>query len=69
MRLEKPDPRIFEPFERAVGRRGAEIAYFDDLAENCAAARAAGWRVQQVDPTRETEPQIRAALRRWEILP
>ena len=68
MRLEKPDPRIFEAFERAVGRRGAAIAYFDDLPENCAAARAAGWRVQQIDPTRETVPQIRAALAAWGLL-
>lgn len=68
LRLEKPDPRIFEAFERAVGRRGAEIAYFDDLAENCAAARAAGWRVQQVDPLRETVPQIRSALATWGLL-
>jgi FMN phosphatase YigB (HAD superfamily) len=67
-RLEKPDPRIFAAFEREVGRRGAEIAYFDDLADNCAAARAAGWRVHQVDPRRETVPQIQEALRAWEIL-
>lgn len=68
MRLEKPDPRIFVAFERAVGRQGAEIAYFDDLAENCAAARQAGWRVQQVDPLRETVPQMRAALAAWELV-
>jgi len=68
MRLEKPDPRIFEAFERAVGRRGAEIAYFDDLADNCAAARAAGWRVRQVDPLQETVPQMRAALAGWGLL-
>jgi HAD superfamily hydrolase (TIGR01509 family) len=68
LRLEKPDPRIFTAFEREVGRRGAEIAYFDDLADNCAAARAAGWRVCQVDPRRETVPQIQEALRAWEIL-
>lgn len=67
-RLEKPDPRIFAAFEREVGRRGAEIAYFDDLADNCAAARAAGWRVHQVDARRETVPQIQEALRAWEIL-
>jgi len=68
MRLEKPDPRIFSAFERAVGRQGPEIAYFDDLPENCAAARAAGWRVQQVDPLRETVPQMRSALAAWGLL-
>ena len=68
MRLEKPDARIFAAFERAVGRRGAEIAYFDDLADNCEAARAAGWRVRQVDPLRETVPQMREALASWGLL-
>lgn len=69
LRLVKPDSRIFQAFEQAVGSSRSEIAYFDDLAENCAAARSAGWRVQQIDPLRETEPQIRAALRGWGILP
>jgi FMN phosphatase YigB (HAD superfamily) len=69
LRLVKPDSRIFQAFEQSVGSSGSEIAYFDDLAENCAAARSAGWRVQPIDPLRETAPQIRAALRAWEILP
>ena len=68
MRLEKPDPRIFEAFERQVGHAGDRIAYFDDLPENCEAARAAGWRVRQVDPSRETVPQIRQALAEWSLL-
>lgn len=65
MGLEKPDPRIFRAFEAAVGVAGPAIAYFDDLPDNCAAARAAGWRVHQVDPRRETVPQIRDALQVW----
>jgi FMN phosphatase YigB (HAD superfamily) len=69
MRLVKPDARIFMAFERAVGRVGEQIAYFDDLPENCAAARDAGWRVRQIDPLRETVPQIQEALRAWELLP
>ena len=69
MRLVKPDARIFTAFERAVGRVGEQIAYFDDLPENCAAARDAGWRVRQIDPLRETVPQIQEALRAWELLP
>lgn len=67
MRLEKPDPRIFEAFERAVGRAGPDIAYFDDLADNCAAAERAGWRVCRVDPLRDTAPQIERALEAWGI--
>jgi len=68
MQLVKPEARIFKAFEQAVGRAGTQIAYFDDLPENCAAARAAGWRVRQIDPLQETVPQIRQALRAWEIL-
>ena len=68
LRLEKPDPRIFEAFERAVGFAGPDIAYFDDLADNCAAAAAAGWRVCRIDPMRETAPQIESALREWTLL-
>ena len=68
LRLEKPDPAIFAAFERQVGARGQAIAYFDDLADNCAAARAAGWRVCQVDPRRDTVPQIEHALRQWELI-
>lgn len=68
MGLEKPDPAIFRAFEAAVGHAGDRIAYFDDLSENCRAAEAAGWRVRQIDPLRDTVPQIRAALRDWSIL-
>ncbi|MBM4006926.1 MAG: hypothetical protein FJ292_05095 [Planctomycetes bacterium] len=68
MQLVKPEARIFKAFEQAIGRAGTQIAYFDDLPENCAAARAAGWRVRQIDPLQETVPQIREALRGWEIL-
>jgi putative hydrolase of the HAD superfamily len=66
--LEKPDPAIFSAFERAVGFSGERIDYFDDLQENCQAAQAAGWRVQRIDPFRETVPQIRAALHAWSLL-
>jgi putative hydrolase of the HAD superfamily len=68
MRLEKPDARIFAAFEQAVGSAGGDIAYFDDLPDNCAAARAAGWRVCQIDPRVETVPQIETALRGWGLL-
>lgn len=67
--MEKPDPEIFRAFERATGFAGRRIAYFDDLPENCRAAEASGWRVRQVDPGRETVPQIRESLRSWGLLP
>lgn len=67
--LEKPDPAIFEAFERHTGFRGDRIAYFDDLPDNCRAAEAAGWRVRRVDPSRETVPQMLEALRDWNLMP
>ena len=68
MGLGKPDPAIFRAFEIAVGASGDRIAYFDDLGENCRAAESAGWLVRQIDPTRDTVPQIRQALQSWGLL-
>lgn len=60
----KPDPAIYEAFERAVGLAGGAILFFDDLPDNIAAARASGWVAEQIDHTCETAPQIEAALAR-----
>jgi HAD superfamily hydrolase (TIGR01509 family) len=40
----KPTPKIYEVVERQTGRRGSEILYLDDRAENVAAGRERGWR-------------------------
>lgn len=40
----KPDVRIYEAAEAATGRRGRDILYIDDIAENVAAGTARGWR-------------------------
>ncbi|MFM1831599.1 MAG: hypothetical protein RLZZ558_1939 [Planctomycetota bacterium] len=69
MGLEKPDHRIFAAFQDRVGASGGDIVYFDDLPHNVEAAAALGWRAHQVDPTRETVPQIRSALRSAGVLP
>jgi FMN phosphatase YigB (HAD superfamily) len=66
--LVKPDPRIFQAFERRIGRSGADIVYFDDLEENVQAAAHAGWQAHRVDPRIQTVPQIRAVLRAQGIL-
>jgi putative hydrolase of the HAD superfamily len=63
MGLAKPDEAIYRAFERAVGRRGAEILFFEDTPENAVAAGDLGWRTCVVDPYTETAPQIEAALR------
>ncbi len=40
----KPDALIYEAMEKMCGRRGADIIYIDDRAENIAAGAARGWR-------------------------
>jgi putative hydrolase of the HAD superfamily len=69
MGLEKPDHRIFAAFQDRVNASGSGILYFDDLSPNVEAAAALGWRAHHVDPSRETVPQIRAALRSAGVLP
>jgi HAD superfamily hydrolase (TIGR01509 family) len=40
----KPDAKIYEVIERQTGRKGQEILYLDDRAENVAGGAARGWR-------------------------
>ena len=40
----KPLPKIYEAMEAMCGRRGADLIYLDDRAENIAAGAARGWR-------------------------
>ena len=41
----KPEVKIYEALEECSGFAGGEIAYLDDLPENCAAGRERGWQV------------------------
>ena len=66
--LEKPNQAIFRAFESATQARPMDILYFDDLAENIAAATQAGWRAELIDPNFETVPQIRRALETHGVL-
>ncbi|CAG0988685.1 glucose-1-phosphatase [Phycisphaerales bacterium] len=66
--LAKPDPAIYRVFEAQVGFRGAEILFFDDLAENIAAARQLGWRCQLIDHTKNTAEQVELALNSHHLL-
>ena len=53
IRSMKPDARIYEALEAMAGKRGAEILYLDDRAENVAAGAARGWHViLQTDPAK-----------------
>jgi glucose-1-phosphatase len=43
----KPKPIIYEAMEAMCGRRGGDLIYLDDRAENIAAGAARGWRAIQ----------------------
>jgi putative hydrolase of the HAD superfamily len=62
MGLAKPDERIYTEFEHLVAARGPEILFFDDLADNIAAASRLHWRCVHVDHTGDTASQISRAL-------
>ena len=54
----KPGPKIYAAAEKMCGRRGAEILFLDDRAENVAAAAARGWQTL----LQETPEKTRAAF-------
>ena len=60
----KPEPLIYEAMEAMTGRRGADLVYLDDRAENIAAGAARGWRAI----LHETPEKTRAALVQLGIL-
>ncbi|MCC6952174.1 MAG: HAD-IA family hydrolase [Phycisphaerales bacterium] len=62
MGLAKPDPMIYEAFEREAGVAPGEILFFDDLPENIEAAAGRGWNASRVDHTGDTATQVRAVL-------
>jgi len=64
----KPEPAAYRAVEAATGHDAAGILFFDDLEVNVEAARAVGWRAEQIDPLRGTAPQIRQALRAHGVL-
>ena len=60
----KPQPAIYDAMEAMCGRRGADLIYLDDRAENIAAGAARGWRAI----LHETPEQTRAALQAAGVL-
>lgn len=66
--LAKPEATIYRAFERETGFAPASVLFFDDLAENIAAARSCGWNAEQIDHTGDTASQMRAHLRRYGVL-
>ena len=62
LRLRKPAPEIYAALERLAGTPAREILFFDDLADNVAAARARGWRAEQVRSREDPIAEMRRAL-------
>jgi putative hydrolase of the HAD superfamily len=54
----KPQPEIYEAMEKMSGRRGADLIYIDDRAENIEGGKARGWRAI----LHETPEKTRAAV-------
>ncbi len=59
--LAKPDPASYRAVEKLTPA-GAEIVFFDDSAENVAAANREGWTAFRVDPSKDPVRQVRSAL-------
>lgn len=58
----KPDESIFAQFEERVGTPASEIFFFDDQADNVAAARRRGWNAMVVQPAETVFSLVREAL-------
>ena len=67
--LHKPDAAIFQAARRQLGVEPSEIVFFDDLAENVAAARRCGWVAVLVDPAADPASQMTSELRERGVLP
>lgn len=64
VRSMKPDSKIYEALEEMSGKRGAEILYIDDRAENIEAGAARGWRTI----LHETPEKTLAAVRELKLI-
>lgn len=64
----KPDARFYRTLETLSGHRGGEILFFDDLADNIAAARGLGWNAELIDHSGDTAAQMASHLHRYGVL-
>jgi len=60
--MRKPDEAIYRHVERETGVADERIVFFDDNAENVAAAQACGWQALQIDPAADPPGQVRGWL-------
>jgi FMN phosphatase YigB (HAD superfamily) len=68
MRAAKPHEEIYRLAEESLDLPGPSIAFFDDLEENIAAARARGWSAFHIDHNGDTAGQIQTGLRQLGLL-
>jgi FMN phosphatase YigB (HAD superfamily) len=59
----KPDAKIYAALEKLSGRRGEDILYIDDRAENVAGGAARGWQAV----LHETPEKTRAAVEKFKF--
>lgn len=64
----KPHARIYDALEQETGHAGGDVLFFDDLAENVAAAQARGWRAELVAVCDDPIPFLRDRLAAHGIL-
>jgi putative hydrolase of the HAD superfamily len=57
----KPTAKLYEVVERETGRRGGDIIYLDDRAENVAAGLARGWQAILHQTSETSVAAVRAA--------
>jgi glucose-1-phosphatase len=60
--LRKPDAAIYGEVERQSGFAPEQILFFDDLADNVAAARARGWQAMLVKSRHDPVAEMRVAI-------
>jgi len=65
----KPLRDIYDHAAALLALPPGQLLFFDDTADNVAAARDAGWLAEPIDPTHDTVPQMRDHLARHGVLP
>ncbi len=60
--VRKPSPEIYARMAARTGHAPGRTLFFDDLPDNVAAARAAGWRAERVDPLGDPATEMAAYL-------
>lgn len=62
-KMHKPQRRIYDLLAERIALPAEELCFFDDVEENCAGARAAGWRAIRFDSNAQAEEDFKELLR------